>query len=246
MAKTPADPGKPVAARRAVKKIGGAKAGAEFDRDSAVEDRIVDAAVKCFQRFGINKTSMDDIAKVAKMSRPTIYRYFPSRHHLAVEVLVREVRDHTQLVLPILAEHRYPPKAMIEAIVFAVTAARDHPYTSIIVSDAGSELLSRVAGADRAMLEAMSEMWQPKLIEWRELGYLRPELRLDDLLLWITLYMHTSLGKAFGAMTPERMRRMLAALVIPAIFDLDKLRALFPDAEPLPASRRIKAVARPD
>lgn len=215
-----------------------------FDRDSAVEDRIVDATVKCFQRFGISKTSMDDIAKVAKMSRPTIYRYFPTRHHLAVEVLVREVRDHTRLVLPILAEQKYPPKAMIEGIVFAITAARDHPYTSIIVSDAGSELLSRVAGADKAMLAAMSEMWLPSLTQWRDAGYLRDEVRLDDLLLWITFYMHSTLGKGFAGMTAERMRRVLATLVIPAIFNLEKLRSEFPDAEPLPASRRKTAATK--
>lgn len=215
------------------------------ERDKSVEDRIIAATVKCFQRFGLGKTSMDDIAKVAKMSRPTIYRYFPSRHHLAVEVLVREVRDHTRLVLPVLDQHPFPPKAMIEGIVFAVSSARDHPYTNIIVNDAGTELFSRVPGADRAMLDAMSEMWLPKLEHWRSLGYLRDNLRLDDTLLWITLYMHTSLSKAFGAVSPERMRRMLATLVIPAIFDLDRLRTAFPDAEPLIASRRVKTAARP-
>src|SRR3546814_6589605 len=75
-----------------------------FRRDVRVEDKIIDATVKCFERYGIQKTSMDDIAKIAKISRPTIYRYFPSRHHLAVEVLVREIRDHIRIVIPILRE----------------------------------------------------------------------------------------------------------------------------------------------
>src|SRR3546814_19442189 len=70
-----------------------------FRRDVRVEDKIIDATVKCFERYGIQKTSMDDIAKIAKISRPTIYRYFPSRHHLAVEVLVREIRDHIRIVI---------------------------------------------------------------------------------------------------------------------------------------------------
>lgn len=197
--------------------------------DERVEDKIIDATVKCFRRFGINKTSMDDIAKAAKLSRPTIYRYFPSRHHLAIEVLVREVRDHTRLVVPILKEHRYPPKALIEGIMFDLATAKEHPYTSIIVSDAGTELLAKVAGSDEAILAAMSEQWLPSLMRWREDGYLRPELKIDDVLLWITLYMHTSLGKSFVAITPDRMRRMLATLVVPALFDLEKLRQDFPD-----------------
>lgn len=197
--------------------------------EDRVEDKIVDATIKCFRRFGINKTSMDDIAKAARLSRPTIYRYFPSRNHLAVEVLVREVRDHTRLVVPLLKEHRFPPRAMVEGIVFAIATAKEHPYTSIIVSDEGAELLAKVAGSDEATLAAMSELWLPSLTRWRESGYLRPELKMDDVLLWITLYMHTSLGKSFVKLTEERMRRMIETLVVPAIFDLEALRKDFPD-----------------
>lgn len=200
--------------------------------EESVEDKIIDATVKCFRRFGINKTSMDDIAKAAKLSRPTIYRYFPSRHHLAVEVMVREVRDHTRLVVPVIKEHRYPPRALIEGIMFDLATAKEHPYTSIIVSDAGSELLAKVAGSDETMLSAMSEQWLPSLTRWREDGYLRPDLKMDDVLLWITLYMHTSLGKSFVKMTEERMRRMLATLVVPALFEMEKLRQDFPDERP--------------
>lgn len=205
------------------------KLDAVVGHDERVEDKIIDATVKCFRRFGINKTSMDDIAKAAKLSRPTIYRYFPSRHHLAVEVLVREVRDHTRLVVPVIKEHRYPPKALVEGIMFDLATAKEHPYTSIIVSDAGSELLAKVAGSDETMLAAMSEQWLPSLMRWREDGYLRSELKMDDVLLWITLYMHTSLGKSFVKMTEDRMRRMLHSLVVPALFDVEKLRADFPD-----------------
>lgn len=203
-----------------------------FGRDMSVEDKIIDATVKCFNRYGINKTSMDDIAKMAKVSRPTIYRYFPSRHHLAVEVLVREIRDHTRVLGPLFKEYKYPPRAMVEGIIFAVSTAQEHPYTKIILSDEGSELLSKVAGSDQALLEAMSEMWLPPLTRWREEGYLRPGIRLDDLTLWITFYMHNTLGKAdFMSITPERMRRMLETLLVPAVFDMDKLKQDFPDVD---------------
>jgi AcrR family transcriptional regulator len=203
----------------------------QFRRDISVEDKIINATVKCFQRFGINKTSMDDIAKAAKVSRPTIYRYFPSRHHLAVEVLVREIRDHTRLLGPVFKEYKYPPQAMVEGILFAVSTAQEHPYTSIVVSDAGSELLAKVAGSDQALLDAMSEQWLPSLNRWREEGYIRPGVRLDDLLLWITFYMHNTLGKAdFMAISPERMRRMLETLLVPAVFDMAKLKKDFPNA----------------
>lgn len=196
--------------------------------EQSVEDKIIDATVKCFRRFGINKTSMDDIAKAAKLSRPTIYRYFPSRHHLAVEVLVREVRDHTRLVVPILKEHRYPPKALVEGILFDLATAREHPYTGILVSDEGAELLAKVAGSDEVVLAAMSEQWLPFLARWREEGYLRADTKLDDILLWITLFMYTALSKTFIAIPEDRVRRILSTLAVPAVFDIEKLKKDFP------------------
>src|SRR3546814_11473651 len=87
---------------------------------------------KYFERYEIQKTSMDDIAKIAKISRPTIYRYFPSRHHLAVEVLVREIRDHIRIVIPILRDDPYPPKAMLDAIIMAISTAREQDRKRVV------------------------------------------------------------------------------------------------------------------
>lgn len=196
--------------------------------DKRPEDIIIDATVECFSRFGIRKTSMEDIAEVAQLSRPTIYRYFPTRKHLIVEVLVREVRDHTRLVLPVIRQHKYPPRALIEGITFDIATAQRHPYTSIIVSEAGSELLSKVSGSDEILLEAMSEQWLPALTRWREDGYLRANLKMDDVVLWITLFIHNALGPSWISVPKARMRRMLATLVAPALFDMDKLREDFP------------------
>jgi TetR/AcrR family transcriptional regulator len=38
-------------------------------------DRILDAAYGCFTRHGVRRTTMDDIASAAGMSRPAVYQY---------------------------------------------------------------------------------------------------------------------------------------------------------------------------
>jgi AcrR family transcriptional regulator len=43
----------------------------------AQEERIVDAALRCFARWGVGKTTLDDIAREAGYSRATVYRFFP-------------------------------------------------------------------------------------------------------------------------------------------------------------------------
>ncbi len=47
---------------------------------------IVDIAKKMFLNKGYNKSTMSDIAKEAKISRKTLYRYFSSKEEVALEV----------------------------------------------------------------------------------------------------------------------------------------------------------------
>jgi len=49
------------------------------ERDSARRAAIVDAAKTCFLRFGYAKTSLDDIAREAGVSRPLLYRKYANK-----------------------------------------------------------------------------------------------------------------------------------------------------------------------
>lgn len=54
-------------------------------KETNVEDRkkdILDAALHCFLNFGYSKTSMDDVAKKAGLSRPLIYLKFKNKEDL--------------------------------------------------------------------------------------------------------------------------------------------------------------------
>lgn len=53
----------------------------------ATRERLLDAAYRCVARYGIAKTTVDDIAREAKVSRPTVYRQFPG----GKDVILREV-----------------------------------------------------------------------------------------------------------------------------------------------------------
>jgi AcrR family transcriptional regulator len=60
------------------------------DRSSAeLEDRIADAILECIGRWGLGKTTADDIARCAGISRATLYRVFPGGKDVALEALLR-------------------------------------------------------------------------------------------------------------------------------------------------------------
>ena len=58
-----------------------------LDRDAARRRVILDAARDCILKFGYAKSSLEDIAKQAAISRPLIYRKFKSKEEIFGAVL---------------------------------------------------------------------------------------------------------------------------------------------------------------
>ncbi|WP_316764659.1 TetR/AcrR family transcriptional regulator [Pedobacter aquatilis] len=56
-------------------------------------EQIIDGAIKRFTHFGINKTTMNDIAEDLSVSKPSLYYYFPDKKHLILGVIERVFTD---------------------------------------------------------------------------------------------------------------------------------------------------------
>ncbi|WP_231464391.1 MULTISPECIES: TetR/AcrR family transcriptional regulator [unclassified Pedobacter] len=50
-------------------------------------EQIIEGAIKRFSHFGINKTTMNDIADDLAVSKPSLYYYFPDKKHLILGVI---------------------------------------------------------------------------------------------------------------------------------------------------------------
>ena len=70
--------------------------------DKGRRDGILDAAGETFIRYGFRKTSMDDVARGAGLSRQSLYAYFPTKEALfraVVEHLVAATREASRAAL---------------------------------------------------------------------------------------------------------------------------------------------------
>jgi AcrR family transcriptional regulator len=56
--------------------------------DSGRRQRILDATLACVARWGLSKTTVEDVARQAGLSRATIYRYFPGGRDELVDAVV--------------------------------------------------------------------------------------------------------------------------------------------------------------
>jgi AcrR family transcriptional regulator len=54
-------------------------------------ERVLDAARRCIARVGVAKTTVDDVAREAGLSRATVYRLFSGKPELLVALVEREI-----------------------------------------------------------------------------------------------------------------------------------------------------------
>ncbi len=63
------------------------------DKDQAVKEDILGSAERVFQKWGLNKTTMEDIASEAQKGKSTLYYYFKSKEEIFEAVITRQIEQ---------------------------------------------------------------------------------------------------------------------------------------------------------
>ena len=71
-------------------------------------DSILDTAKKMFARYGLRKTSVDEVARMARVAKATIYNYFGSKDQVYLEVLRREMDEIEEKISSSVAQEVLP------------------------------------------------------------------------------------------------------------------------------------------
>jgi len=182
-----------------------------------VREEIYNAALASFERHGVRRTLMEDVAREAGVSRPAIYYYFPDKDALVLEVIVRQVREiHRRIREKIRVEDGL--EAMIEASLTTITLSSENQYLQLLTQPDTAGLTARLAESDIVM-GLQRELWYPMLEAARDRGELRTDRHFDDLIRWITFleFSLISSGGAFGYATDAECREVLSGYLVPAL-----------------------------
>src|SRR4051794_11196195 len=72
--------------------------------------KILEAAHKCFMQLGVAKTTLHDVARVAEVSRGTVYRYFNDREDLIDATIEHRSRRYYSSAAAAMAERATLPE----------------------------------------------------------------------------------------------------------------------------------------
>jgi TetR/AcrR family transcriptional repressor of uid operon len=90
-------------------------------------DRVAAAALEEFAEHGIRRTSMEDIARRAGVSRMTVFRRFASKQRLVEIVIAREVHRGMQELDLLWEGAETLEDRLVAGFEFAGRYVRDHP-----------------------------------------------------------------------------------------------------------------------
>lgn len=96
-------------------------------------ERILIAAVEAAAIHGISRLSVSDVAARAGVSRPTLYKYFPSKDALVAAAVAREAAAMVRSVSAAALAHDDPRQALEQGILAALRIARDHPLLDRVI-----------------------------------------------------------------------------------------------------------------
>jgi AcrR family transcriptional regulator len=200
---------------------GGVRHAAEADRRAepgaeGIDRRILDGAVRALARWGVARSSLDDIAKEAGCSRATVYRAFPGgKDTLLLAVVADEVDRFTAGLRSVLAGADTLEDLLVAGMTFAVRTLTGHHVLQLVLAHEPELVLPHVSfgGLDR-FLAGASQLAAPPLRRFMD----------DELALrtgeWLTrlVLSHTLSPSSTADLTdPGSTRAFVRSYVLPGL-----------------------------
>ena len=184
---------------------------------AAIEDRVVEAALRCIARWGVAKTTLDDVARDAGCSRATVYRAFPGgKDALLTAVVEAELRRFGAGLHAAVAGVDDLEDLLVAGITYACRFAAGHDALNFLVAHEPEVVLPRISfhQADD-VLRTVSAFAAPYLE--RHLAPGVDAYRAAEWLSRIVLSYVCSPSPAVDMQDEESVRRLVRAFVLPGL-----------------------------
>ncbi len=105
---------------------------AKAKQNPDTQARILEAALACVKRWGIDKVTLNDIAQEAGVTRPTVYSYFGSRDDVVRYALMQSGITFSQELIRHVEKFSTPQERVIEATMFSLKRLPKEPALALL------------------------------------------------------------------------------------------------------------------
>jgi AcrR family transcriptional regulator len=218
----------PLKAREKI--LGGARSQAE--PEPAANERWLDAAESCYTRFGPAKTTVEDVAQAAGVSRATLYRHFKSRDDLLMAVIVREAGRLAAEAEIHLRRFDDVGSWIVEGMLVCLREIPRRPLLGMLFTPEAVGVASRVVLTSERLLEIGADILRPMFEPARRRGLLRESVQIEALMEWVLRILMSYLTvPSHLARSDAELRHLLRVMMLPAVL---KSSPAPPDSETAP------------
>lgn len=195
------------------------RATAEIEDQDEVDRRnqILEAANQCFTQLGIQRTSVQDVARMASVSRGTVYRYFEDRHVLIEAAIEFGAQKFYQLVAAAMAKKT----TLAEKIgAMAETHARillDHRTRNRLMAD-DAELMRHMISDGDSAVRRTTDFLVPYVRDAQKRGEVGPTVDVTAASEWLAriVYSFSTVNEAqtFDMSKPETVRKYVEKFAV--------------------------------
>jgi AcrR family transcriptional regulator len=185
---------------------------------TAGREQMLDATESCLERFGLAKTTIEDVAQAAELSRATVYRQFGNRDGLLLAVAARDAERTASEAELFLRRFDDVASWIVEGMLFCLREIPKRPVLSQFLAPQEIGAASRLILTSERMLDIGTEMLRPMFEPARREGLLQQDLELESLIEWVLRILMSYLAvPGPPSRTEEDLRRILRALILPAV-----------------------------
>jgi len=174
-------------------------------------DPFLDAAARCFARYGIRRTSVQDVAAELKVNRTTVYRQVGNVESMVRLLTARDLHRLLGDTYRQLEPTTLSPRTVVEVLTHIVELVRAHPVVAKVLADERA-LIGAALDDVPAVLGRIAAAMVPVLEAAMASGHLA---RRDPVV--VAEWLARLGGSAVVAPPPGDLATFLAELLVPAL-----------------------------
>ena len=133
-------------------------------------ESILKTARHLFGRYGIRKTNLEEVARLSKVAKATIYNYFGSKDQVYMEVLNREVVDVAARISAAVEQMKSPVEKLRAFIYITFKLIKETADLLNLHSDITDRFIPRTGSVHKTLFARQTAILQDILKEGVKAG----------------------------------------------------------------------------